>query len=287
MDNKMIKFENSDIAVEMIDGQWMFELYAVGMALGQVKVAKGISYPRKDRIDENAKNADIKPVVHNGQPFITESQVYDLMLETRTDKCRAFRKWLTNEVLPELNHTGTYSIKKEETKPYDYFDKTWNGEPVLTAKDVQHITGICGTTALTWLKNHGVALCDYIHLSGNELIKFKAENPKVKKSVPSLGIITKNGFKALCKAYGIKVDEPKCFEESEQPKLSVPKSKEEKLYAEIEKAKAKATTINTLLEKLDSMAKHKDDGAMEKCIYDFYAPALCRVLGAFQVHIEV
>jgi len=30
MTNKMMKFENSDIAVEKINGVWMFELYAVG-----------------------------------------------------------------------------------------------------------------------------------------------------------------------------------------------------------------------------------------------------------------
>jgi hypothetical protein len=37
------------------------------MALGQIKEAKGNLYPRKERIDENLKNAEIKPVVRNGQ----------------------------------------------------------------------------------------------------------------------------------------------------------------------------------------------------------------------------
>ncbi|MDO4945676.1 MAG: BRO family protein [Ruminococcus sp.] len=63
---------------------------------------------------------------------MTENQLYDLMLETRTDKCRSFRKWITNEVLPQLNHTGTYSMPRKQTPQlddnYQYFDKTYGGQ---------------------------------------------------------------------------------------------------------------------------------------------------------------
>ena len=96
---KLMRFENSDVQMVQIDGVWYFELYSVGMALGQIKKnAKGVIYPAKDRIDKNAENAEIKPCVRNVHKYITEEQLYDLMLETRTDKCRVFRKWLTNEV---------------------------------------------------------------------------------------------------------------------------------------------------------------------------------------------
>lgn len=98
------------IAINIIDdnGNPLFEIYSTGMALGQVKVAKGIKYPRKDRIDENLKNAEITPVVHNGQLFITEEQLYDLMLEMKTEKVKPFRKWITSEVLPSIRKYGAY-----------------------------------------------------------------------------------------------------------------------------------------------------------------------------------
>ena len=98
------------IAINIIDnnGEPLFEIYSTGMALGQVKVAKGIKYPRKDRIDENLKNAEITPVVHNGQLFITEEQLYDLMLEMKTEKVKPFRKWITSEVLPSIRKHGAY-----------------------------------------------------------------------------------------------------------------------------------------------------------------------------------
>ena len=217
---KLISFENSDIQVLQISGVWYFELYSIGMALGQVRIAKGKSYPRKDRIDENVKNAEIKPVVRNGQPYITEEQVYDLMLETRTDKCRVFRKWLTNEVLPELNHTGKYEMKKPDPKPYEYFDKTYNGEPVLTAIDIERLTGIPRNNTDYQAKHNFNNGKDYFLLVKNELKKFKQENPKVNRLASSIMIITQSGFKKLCKIYGVTVEEPKCFEVKETPKKS-------------------------------------------------------------------
>lgn len=65
--NKIVKFEDTIIDVQIIDGTPMFELYAVGMALGQIRTAKGKNYAAKDRIDKNVKNAEIQPVVrtHN------------------------------------------------------------------------------------------------------------------------------------------------------------------------------------------------------------------------------
>lgn len=110
-------FENKEVTVDVINGQTMFEIYSTGMALGQVKKNKiGTEYPRKERIDENIKNADIKPCVHNGHTFIDESQLYDLMLEMKTEKVKPFRKWITSEVLPTINKTGGYVESNRESE---------------------------------------------------------------------------------------------------------------------------------------------------------------------------
>lgn len=109
--NEIKVFENKDFGkIEAIElnGEWRFELYSVGMALGQMKEAKGNLYPRKERIDENVKNAEIKPVVHNGQLWITEPEMYDLMFETHTERVKPFKKWVTSEVLPSIRKTGGY-----------------------------------------------------------------------------------------------------------------------------------------------------------------------------------
>lgn len=219
---KLMKFENSDIQMIQINGIWYFELYSIGMALGQFRIAKGKKYPAKDRIDKNAKNAEIKPVVRNAQPFITEEQLYDLMLETRTDKCRVFRKWLTNEVLPALNHEGTYTMKHEPkpAKEYEYFDKTYNGVPVLTALDVEKLTGVSATMVDYYMKHKAEHGKDYYQLTNTNLMNFKLENPRIVKFINCLNIITREGFIKICRAYGVQIETPKCFEVKEEPRIS-------------------------------------------------------------------
>ena len=128
MENKILKkFEATDVIIEVIDGIPMFELYSTGMALGYVKTAKGRQYARTERIDKTVKNAVITTVVHDGQQYLTENQLYDFMFEAHTDKCKPFRKWVVEEVLPSIRKKDYYigsSAKKESIdyeEKYDYF----------------------------------------------------------------------------------------------------------------------------------------------------------------------
>ena len=221
--NKIMKFENTTIDIQFINGVPMFELYSVGMALGQVKKnTKGVVYPRKDRIEENVRSAEIQACVRNGHKYITESQIYDLMLEARTDKCRAFRKWLTNEVLPQLNHTGTYTMPHQgkqlrlDEKSYEYFDKTYNGEPVLTSMDVNHFADINYSVVDWYARRYLTKGKDYYYLVGDELRNYKQENPKVSRLSSTVVVFTRSGFDKICKAYGIEVETPKPFIEEKK-----------------------------------------------------------------------
>ena len=115
-------FEGMNVTI-IIDenGNPLFELYSTGMALGQTKESKGKLYARKDRIDQNLINAEITAIVRDGQQFLNESMLYDFMLEVKTDKCKPFRKWVTNVVLPTINKYGVYMteevIEKTLTDP--------------------------------------------------------------------------------------------------------------------------------------------------------------------------
>lgn len=121
IENKILKkFEVTDVIIEIIEGIPMFEVYSVGEALGYTKIAKakGKEYyqVRKDRIDKVVKNAKITPLSHGGATFINENQLYDFMFEAHTEKCKPFRKWVVEEVLPMVNKTGGYveSSREEE-----------------------------------------------------------------------------------------------------------------------------------------------------------------------------
>ena len=110
----LMKFQNMNVGIIVEDQTVLFEIYSVGMALGQVKKnAVGELYPRKDRIDQNLKSAEIHPCFRNGHKYINESQLYDLMLEMKTEKVKPFRKWVTSEVLPTIRKTGGYVANDE------------------------------------------------------------------------------------------------------------------------------------------------------------------------------
>lgn len=200
--SEIMKFENNDVEIiQDENGEPLFEIYSTGMALGYVTVAKGKVYPQKIRIDKIVKNAEIKPVVHGVQLFINESQLYDFMLEARTDKCRIFRKWVTNEVLPSIRKTGNYSVPKVPSLPYTYIEKTFHGRPVLTASDVSNIYGINSVTLYNYIKSTLIPDRDYSLLTGDELKEYNKENPQLFKCKKSLFVIYNMGLSRIISYY--------------------------------------------------------------------------------------
>ena len=113
-------FEGNEVEIILGENnEILFELYSTGMALGYVNKRKnstGKEYvsPYKSRIDKVIKSAEITCVCHGVTQYLTEEQLYDFMLEAKTDKCKAFKKWVTHEVLPSIRKDGGYIMAKEE-----------------------------------------------------------------------------------------------------------------------------------------------------------------------------
>lgn len=107
--NNLVIFEGKNINMIMGENdEPLFELYGVGQALGYVTKSKGKEYPHKLRINKTLENADIEPVVQGVQQYLDEEMIYDFMFEAKTDKCKSFRKWLSQEVLPSIRRNGAY-----------------------------------------------------------------------------------------------------------------------------------------------------------------------------------
>lgn len=113
-------FHNSDIRVEQNDkGEVLFCLADVCASLNltnatvianQVKDEFGIpklnlgvvTRPDGSRIEAN---------------FITEPQLYFVMMRSRAKVAREFRQWICNEVIPEIRKRGAYVAKSETKTP--------------------------------------------------------------------------------------------------------------------------------------------------------------------------
>lgn len=127
MGNNLMIFEGHNVEIIQADGEVLFEVYSTGMALGYVNkrtnsVGKEYITPYKSRIDKVIENAEITCVCQGVTHYFTESQLYDFMLEAKTNKCKSFRKWVTKEVLPTIRKTGGMVVEgREEEFVNNYF----------------------------------------------------------------------------------------------------------------------------------------------------------------------
>lgn len=60
--------------------------------------------------DDERSNIANPDVARGGRPLaiINESGLYSLILRSRKPEAKAFKKWVTSEVLPSIRHTGSY-----------------------------------------------------------------------------------------------------------------------------------------------------------------------------------
>lgn len=65
------------------------------------------------RLDDDEKSymSDIYPSLGSNQLMINESGLYSLVLRSDRPEAKAFKKWVTSEVLPAIRKTGSYALQ--------------------------------------------------------------------------------------------------------------------------------------------------------------------------------
>jgi anti-repressor protein len=86
-----------------------------------IAVALGYSNPQKavrDHIDEEDRTVNNSFTI-NGTPavLINESGLYSLVLSSKLESAKRFKRWITADVLPALRRTGSYSLNIPQTLP--------------------------------------------------------------------------------------------------------------------------------------------------------------------------
>lgn len=106
--NDMVTFEKTGlgkIRAVLIDG----EAWLVGK---DVAAALGYSNPQKavrDHVDIEDKTVNESFTVNGTMAIlINESGLYSLILSSKLPSAKAFKRWVTSEVLPQIRRTGTY-----------------------------------------------------------------------------------------------------------------------------------------------------------------------------------
>lgn len=115
MHNIMI-FENKKVEVFEWNGQVLFNPYHCGECLdiSPEGIRKAITR-MNDRQVIKLKNSDVANchirILNNaGENFLTESGVYKLIFKSRKEEAERFQDWVTDEVLPSIRKTGSYTM---------------------------------------------------------------------------------------------------------------------------------------------------------------------------------
>jgi anti-repressor protein len=69
------------------------------------------------RLDDDEKNTIVLNDGNRGNPNMTvvnESGLYALIMTSRKPEAKAFKKWVTSEVLPSIRKTGSYGHKPQQ-----------------------------------------------------------------------------------------------------------------------------------------------------------------------------
>ena len=104
--------------------------------------------------------------------FITEPQLYFVMMRSRAKVAREFRQWICNEVLPSIRKTGAYAVSTRKIGEKDgvfedelrnLVESSWYAKRIynlLQGKiDASTTTKVINVAATAWKQGYAVA-CD-------------------------------------------------------------------------------------------------------------------------------
>lgn len=199
--------EFGQLRTVVIDGTpWMIGK-DVAIALGYKDSKSAIA----DHVDSEDKqiiqrwqNAPFE-IPNRGLTLINESGLYSLILSSKLPGAKRFKRWVTSEVLPAIHRTGEYRMKpKASEKPalpaeYEYFPKTFRGEPVMTTQDIAHAIDRDVRSVASFVKRSANLFpgADFKLLTGTLLREFERENPKLSSGHNKLYVIYRSGVEKL------------------------------------------------------------------------------------------
>ena len=146
MENKIQVFENpefGEVRTLAIDGEPWAAAIDVAKALGYKEPQKAIR-THVDPEDKGVSKMDT-PGGNQDVVIINESGLYSLILSSKLPKAKAFKRWVTSEVLPTLRKTGSYSVKPEP--PTFEPKRTSVGEIASLLLQIRQIQKAQGTTS--------------------------------------------------------------------------------------------------------------------------------------------
>lgn len=115
MNNELQVFHSSEfgnVRVIKVDGKPWFVAADVCKALEIANNRDAVA-----RLDDDEKGVVLTDTLGGKQEMqiINEPGLYTLVLGSRKPEAKAFKRWITHEVIPSIRKTGGYQVKKDST----------------------------------------------------------------------------------------------------------------------------------------------------------------------------
>jgi prophage antirepressor-like protein len=127
----------------MLDGEPLFNPYHVGKCLDMdnVTVRRHLAKMNdKKRVVLKSSLNEHLPELHipsRGLVFLKKSGVYNLILKSRKPEAEKFQDWITDEVLPQIEETGSYHSQLQLSKSIELETTAKKVEELGIAKPVE------------------------------------------------------------------------------------------------------------------------------------------------------
>lgn len=202
--------EFGEIRTMEINGEPWFVGKDVAEALGYVKARNAIA---KHVDDEDKKDAPIQGDLGGTQnmTIINESGMYSLILSSKLEGAKRFKRWVTSEILPSIRKTGAYATDSAaaEYKARELRIKEMNAQARLINAETRRLTVLQKEKGLSQVAVDTLAVKAVERVTGKDLGDYL---PQVEKTYSASEVGNALGITAakvgrLANAHGLKTEE--------------------------------------------------------------------------------
>lgn len=214
MENQIQIFNNTEfgeIRSMTIDGEPYFVGKDVAAALGYTNTRKALA----DHVDNEDKKdgVTIRDSIGREQNpvIINESGIYSLILSSKLEGAKRFKRWVTSEILPSIRKTGAYATDSAaaEYKARELRIREMNAQARLINAETRRLTVLQKGKGLSQVAVDTLAVKAVERVSGKDLGDYL---PQVEKTYSASEVGNALGISAakvgrLANAHGLKTEE--------------------------------------------------------------------------------
>ena len=201
--------EFGEIRSMEINGEPWFVGKDVAAALGYTNASKALI----DHVDNEDKlnNETLSSLGQRGGWLINESGLYSLILGSKLEGAKRFKRWVTSEVLPAIRKTGAYAVdsRAAEIKMRELRVKEMNAQARLINAQVRQLKLLGKEKGVSQIAVDTLAVKAAEQVTGQDLGDYL---PKTEKTYSASEVGNALGISAakvgrIANAYGLKTEE--------------------------------------------------------------------------------